>query len=240
MAERTLSRARALAHESRVQILHLLQQSAADLGVQAIADQVGLHRTTTRDHLEHLVAAGYVARTTEVLGTRGRPRILYAALERPEVPAASAWFRDTLVSILLAGYGRAAASRAGAAVQGGQERAARWVAEHGSDLPAAPVAGVGAFTGPEELAQLAVVEAHLSELGFEPEVDPVEPQIHLRHCPFLGLARESTEVVCSVHLGLARGVLALRGGPLTADRLEPFVGPHHCVLHLGRGPAGTL
>ena len=38
--------------------------------------------------------------------------------------------------------------------------------------------------------------------------------------------------MCSVHLDVVRGVLAEQGGPLTADRLEPFVGPAHCLLHL--------
>jgi predicted ArsR family transcriptional regulator len=240
VVERTLRRARALAHESRVAILHLLQQSPGPFDVNAIAAHVGLHRTTARDHLEHLVAAGYVARAAEVRTTRGRPRILYAAPEGPAVPPASVWFRDNLIKVLLAGYGQPLASRASAAARGGEEQAERWVAERGAVLPEVPAVAVGAFTGQDELSQLAVVEAHLAELGFEPEIDQVQPQIHLHQCPYLDLARENTEVVCSVHLGLARGVLALHGGPLTAERLEPFVGPQHCVLHLGRRAAGAL
>lgn len=191
---------------------------------------VGLHRTTAREHLEVLVDAGYVTKSVETRGTRGRPRILYRAREWPQTPPAEAWFRDNLIRILLAGYGRALPDRAEAAIAGGQEQAGRW---------SAPRTGrhqgrVGPFAGEAELQQLATIEAHLEELGFEPEVDPEEPQIHLRRCPFLDLAREHTDVVCSVHLGVARGILAQRSGPLAAARLEPFVGPEHCILHLSR------
>ncbi len=56
--------------------------------------------------------------------------------------------------------------------------------------------------------------------------------VHLRHCPFLDLATANTDVVCSVHLGVARGVLARSEGPLFAERLDPFVGPNHCILRL--------
>jgi len=237
---RSLSQARALAHESRIEILHVLQQAAEPMGVHELAPRLGLHRTTTRDHLEHLVAAGYVAKAPEARATRGRPRILYSARERPTVPSADAWFRDNLIKVLLAGYGQPLESHAGAAVQAGVQQADGWVAERGAGVRGAPAVGAGAFSGAEELAQLAVIEAHLEELGFEPELDPHEPQIHMRHCPFLDVAREHTDVVCSVHLGLARGVLAQQGGPLTAERLEPFAGPHHCVLHLARRPADTL
>jgi predicted ArsR family transcriptional regulator len=54
----------------------------------------------------------------------------------------------------------------------------------------------------------------------------------MHRCPFYELAQESPEVVCSVLLGVSRGVLAHVGGPLTAAQLDAFVGPRHCVLHL--------
>ena len=81
--------------------------------------------------------------------------------------------------------------------------------------------------GPQVLSALV-------DLGFEPEGDVERLEVHLRRCPFLDLAHERPEIVCSVHLGLARGVLAKEGGPLTAEWLEPFVEPQHCVLHLTR------
>lgn len=236
MATRTPAASRALAHQSRVSILHALQQTDRWMGVHELAPGLGLHRTTAREHLELLVEAGYVAKSVEARTTRGRPRIVYRAREWPQTPPAEAWFRDNLIRILLAGYGRALPSRAEAAVAGGEQRALGW-----SPPVGARPGSVGQFSGEAELHQLATIEAHLEELGFEPEVDPEEPQIHLRRCPFLDLAREHTDVVCSVHLGLARGVLAQQSGPLAAARLEPFVGPEHCILHLRReAPSAPL
>ena len=36
-----------------------------------------------------------------------------------------------------------------------------------------------------------------------------------------------------MHLGVARGILAHEGGPVVAEKLDPMVGPSHCILHLG-------
>lgn len=80
--------------------------------------------------------------------------------------------------------------------------------------------------------QVAAVELHLDDLGFDPEVAPQESTVHLRRCPYATLARERTELMCQVHLELVQDVLEVEGGPVTAERLDPFVGPQHCLLHL--------
>lgn len=79
--------------------------------------------------------------------------------------------------------------------------------------------------------QLVALEAHLEDLDLAPEV--TDGAVHLWRCPFAPLARQRTDLVCEVHLELIRGVLAHEGGPVTAERLVPFVGPQHCLLHLG-------
>ena len=55
----------------------------------------------------------------------------------------------------------------------------------------------------------------------------------MHRCPFRDLAEEHGDVVCSVHLGLIRGALAV-GAPVTATRLEPFVEPSLCRARLGK------
>lgn len=97
------------------------------------------------------------------------------------------------------------------------------------DLPDA-AAAVG--TAGSAARQLAALELHLDDLGFAPEVAVPERTVHLRRCPYAALAHERTELLCEVHLDLVRDVLDAEGGPVTAERLEPFVGPRHCVLHL--------
>ncbi|MCL3862771.1 metalloregulator ArsR/SmtB family transcription factor [Actinotalea sp. K2] len=218
MVQSSLSAYRALASESRVAILHVLQERAEPARVDDIAAAVGLHINTAREHLDRLVATGFVEREPEVRTTRGRPRILYRAVDRAAGATLDRRAREQLTHVLVAGYGKALASPAAAAEAAGEA----WAA-------AMPSAGV---SEPSALAQVAALETHFEDLGFEPEVDLTALEVHLRRCPIADLARERTEVVCSVHLGLARGVLARAEGPLTTDRLEPFVGPDHCVLYL--------
>ena len=245
MVDHRVSAYRALASESRVQILHVLQQRGGALPVDEIAPAVGLHINTAREHLDRLVASGFVHREPEVRTTRGRPRMLYSSVDRAAAATIDGRAREQLARMLVDGYGRAMESPAAAAQAAGE----RWAEEL---APGRPVARPGGTVAPAEgsvpaegcgplgrsadrtaaWVQLAAVEQHFEDLGFEPEADIGALQVHLRRCPFIELARERTEVVCGVHLGLARGVLAHQGGPLVAERLEAFVGPRHCVLHL--------
>lgn len=243
MVQRTTSAARALASPTRVAILHALQRAGEPLGVDDLATAAGVHVNTVREHLDRLRAAGFVERTTERRGTRGRPRVLWAVVDRPAAATLDARLREQLLRAVLDGYASAAAAeRAGEA----------WARQHaepcaagpdGPVLPDAPSrasADLRCGEGPDDAVpgaarrQLALLETHLEDLGLAPELDPDGRRVHLRDCPFLPLAREHTEMVCSVHLGVARGVLACEDGPVRAERLDPFVGPGHCVLHLAR------
>lgn len=85
---------------------------------------------------------------------------------------------------------------------------------------------------PDARRQVAALELHLDDLGFDPELEPATETVHLRRCPYAALARERTELMCQVHLELVQDVLEVEGGPVTAERLDPFVGPQHCLLHL--------
>ena len=52
----------------------------------------------------------------------------------------------------------------------------------------------------------------LDDLGYEPDQDAAEPsEVRLRRCPLLEAARRNPGIVCSVHLGLLRGVLVEYG-----------------------------
>ena len=45
-------------------------------------------------------------------------------------------------------------------------------------------------------------------------------------------AENQPNVVCQLHLGLVRGTLEAWGTPITAERLDAFVTPDLCLLHL--------
>src|SRR6185437_1089926 len=65
--------------ESRLRVLTLLQDAGHPLGVADVAATTGLHTNTARFHLDGLVEAGLVERTTETREQPGRPRALYVA-----------------------------------------------------------------------------------------------------------------------------------------------------------------
>lgn len=248
-----------LAAASRVDLLHLLQRGGQHT-VSELAQATGLHQNTTREHLARLVAEGFAVRFPEVRTVRGRPRMLYRAAtpaDAWEDPAAMRRLEESiaqvaLTRVLLEGYGRDLGPTAEAARSAG-----RALAAPGGLLepPPAPLGRGSGTTAPTSAAeavatdepateearadraaarQLDALEGHLDRLGFDPVRDDDALRVDLWRCPFVELARQRPEVVCSVHLGLASGVLAAVGGPVTAHRLRPFVGRSHCVLELRR------
>ena len=236
MTGRRLSAFRALASGSRVEILHELQRVERPLVVAEIAEAVGLHPNTTREHLDRLIAAGFVVSEPEVRRTRGRPRLRYRAVERAAAATLDGRVREQLARLLVTGYGKALASPADSARAAGRQWAVALTAA------GTPQTGLSPQLSPQEAADAQVVAlmTHFDDLGFDPEADPDGTKVHLHRCPFLDLARERTEVVCAVHLGLAQGVLAQVPGPVRATSLDPFVGPQHCVLHLARDRAAAV
>ena len=204
----------ALASRARIEILHALQTADGALTVVEVADAVGRHTNTVREHLDRLVAARFAERLVETRLTRGRPRIFYQATERAAGATLDDRLRASLTRLFLADLDVVHVNGSGAA------------------SPVVQPTGKEAAADAEERTQLAALGVHLEDLGFDPEPEPEGRCVHLRRCPFATLARERTELTCSVHLDVIRGVMSTAGGPLTADRLEPFVGPEHCVLHL--------
>ncbi|KMM47171.1 MAG: helix-turn-helix domain-containing protein [Cellulomonas sp.] len=232
-AERTLAAA------SRVDLLHILQRGGSHT-VGALARATGLHENTTREHLARLVHDGYAVRAPEERTVRGRPRMLYRAASADDArhdPIAMGRLEESiahvaLTKVLISGFGRDLGPTREAARSAGRALTAPGGALEpplDGDRPADDDRSPAA-----EQRQLDALEGHLDRLGFDPERDDETLRVDLWRCPFLELARERPDVVCSVHLGLASGVLEAAGGPLAADRLRPFVGREHCVLELRR------
>ena len=92
----------------------------------------------------------------------------------------------------------------------------------------APFQRIDATTANQQLVDT------LEDIGFAPEAVSTgsERQILLHHCPFREAAEQHPDVVCSVHLGLMRGLLSELDAPLEARRLDPFVESSLCVTHL--------
>lgn len=210
-------RHRLLSGITRSRLLAVLREAAGPLSVRELAAAVGLHPNSVREQLEPLVGGGLVTRSRGAPIGRGRPSLRYAAVPAHDDAAP---FRE-LARVLAAELARGpdATERA---VEAGE----RW----GRDA-----AGTGSVPGPRPPDATAASDALVSLLdanGFAPEPAAGGGVIRLRQCPFGTLARERSDVVCGVHLGLMRGALRELGAPLDAVRLEPFVEPDLCLAHL--------
>ncbi|RNI23921.1 ArsR family transcriptional regulator [Flexivirga caeni] len=212
--------------DRRTQVLALLQAAAEPATVGQIADQLGLHPNTARFHLDGLVEQGLAHRETEQRELPGRPRALYtASADSPRSGQRS--YR--LLAEILTSYLATRTKQPGRAALEAGEAWGRFL----TDRPA-PFHHVDASAATRHLV------GFLDEMGFAPEAVTVqrERQILLRQCPFREIAEEHREVVCTLHLGLMRGMLAELDAPLQATHLDPFVEPNLCVARFTKTATG--
>jgi predicted ArsR family transcriptional regulator len=218
-------------NQQRERVLRLVGAAAGAVDATEIAEQMGLHVTTVRFHLDALCEDGSVARTRIKRDGVGRPRTGYVAV-RDRLDYRS------LAEILAMELGDTAAERRQRAERAGRRWADRIVA---SDRSADPVESNG--TAPESGVDdhAGRIAAAFERMGFGPELTAAddlgdgrrECSIRLHACPVRDLAQSHPEVSCAMHLGLLRGLLnpsGTTGGktPLHAE-LEPFVEPDMCV-----------
>lgn len=213
--------------DSRARVLEALQIADEPLGVGDVAAKVDLHPNTARFHLDGLVEQGLAERSNEHRDAPGRPRALYTAAAH-RAPAGRRSYR--LLAQILTSYLASTSRQPEKAALAAGEEWGRYLA----DRPA-PFRRVDAAAATEQLTEV------LDDIGFAPE--PVTAgrtrKILLHHCPFREAAEAHREVVCPVHLGLMRGILAELDAPVDATRLDPFVEPDLCVAHLAsRGHGG--
>ena len=195
----------------REDVLRLLDESDEPLTVAALAALLGTHPNTVRLHLEKLVADGQVERTTDGRGSPGRPAQLFqrACKEPSADPGRYRMLAEILVDELA---GSSMPQRR--AIEAGR----RWGRREAEPEPGRePVEGLVAL---------------LERVGFQPRACTADGRVDVCRCPFLELAQQHPDVVCSVHLGLMQGALQTWGGDETVDRLERHEDPDICTAHL--------
>jgi predicted ArsR family transcriptional regulator len=222
---------RVLSGVSRVAVLELLRSAGAPLDVQAISEQVGLHTNTVRSHLDQLVEAGLVVRAVQSRSTPGRPRVVFHATATPRPGTEDSY--QLLAEILASGIRDGEPAPGAVAAEAGR----RW----GQNVEEKAGARKERVDAAHAIDRLVTV---LDEIGFEPTIGAPPPTetdprvgdgatvIELHRCPFYDVARDHTDVVCAVHLGLIQGALDQMQAPPSAIRLEPFVRPDLCLVHI--------
>jgi predicted ArsR family transcriptional regulator len=210
---------------TRARVLALLQDAGEPMTAAAAGARLGLHTNSARFHLDALTDDGLVTRRREERSTPGRPKVLYAVASG--APGVAHRSYRLLAEILTSLLHDRLPDPAGSAEQAG-EAWGRYLS-----APAAP------FRRPAEPEALDSLVGTLDAMGFDSHVvdEPGSLRLEISHCPFLEVAASHHDVVCSVHLGLIRGVLDHMGAPLAAGALEPLVEPSRCIAHLERSQA---
>lgn len=208
----------------RERILQLLRTAAGPRSIASLAEEMAVHPNTIRFHLETLVRAGRVEQLVGDTTGPGRPPVLFRASRRMD-PTGPTNYR-LLANILTTYLAANAEDPTSTAVRLGRT----WGPSLVDGRPPRAMSRTQAVTALTDV---------LADLGFGPE-SPTgrrSTEIRLRHCPFHELVQTHGDTICALHLGLMQGALDSMRGPVTVDRLDPFVEPDLCVAHLA--PAAT-
>jgi predicted ArsR family transcriptional regulator len=196
-------------------------EATGPVSLAALVASTGSHENTLRDHLRALLDAGLVRRTTAPTVGPGRPAWLYSAVPVQVGPVAEyAGLARTLAGVLHRTSDTPTEDAVAAGIAWGHELARA--------ADAGPQADVD---DPARTARKKVV-ALLDQMGFAPETDPDARSARLPRCPLLDAARAFPDVVCGVHLGIAKGALREHGADDADAALLPFSEPGACRLHL--------
>lgn len=216
-------RYKALADPTRRHLLRVMDDSTVPMAIDELAARLGLHVNTIRGHVDLLEQARLVERTVERRSTPGRPRILFAAAPRDARSPTGEGYR--FLAEILSTWIEDASETPAADAEAAGERWGRHLVRD-TDGPVSAERAIGQ------------VMTTFAELGFQPERTETDDSerpgtlLQLHDCPFRDLARDQSNIVCSVHAGLLRGMLAELGGGVTLDELRPFVAPSLCVASL--------
>lgn len=213
----TGSRAHEAPGRAAAAVLMTLEAHDEPVTVADLTRVTGQHPNTVREHLDALVDAGLAERSRAAVSGRGRPAWRYAAVPAPGGGSPEYAGLATALALQLARTSRDPREEATSA---------------GHVWGASLAGGVRPRPGTAASARRGVVEV-LDGLGFGPEPDRRATTVRLRQCPLLEAAQEHPEVVCSVHLGIARGALDAWGAASGDVALVPFAEPGACLLHLG-------
>lgn len=216
---------RVLASESRAELLQALRDASGELTIADLSEECGLHPNTVREHLNLLIAAGFVTRKSASDGGRGRPRMVYTFNSSGSLPNQRSQKDTEAISLLCRVLAAQAASLGKYHTwQMVEQGATDWIKQFSVVPPETRADTV------EEA--LAVVEQLLELRGFQPTRGEGDQTVVLHHCPYSDLAVEQQQVVCGAHLGLIRGSLHQLNSPVTAVFTEIDPETPRCVVQV--------
>lgn len=202
-----------VATAAEAEVLAALRAAGGSSTVAELAEALGSHRNTLREHLASLTARGAVERQRVSGGARGRPAYRYVLPD----PAESALV--TLLGILAAQVVLSSPDPIGEAIELGRTWGRHLVGDADRDAEPADV---------DRRRRLVEI---LTRLRFEVHADDGLREVRLTECPLVAIAREHPQVACGIHLGLIQAVVA-GPGPATEPSLDAFAEPGVCLVKL--------
>ncbi|HEX2043911.1 MAG TPA: helix-turn-helix domain-containing protein [Acidimicrobiales bacterium] len=190
--------ARALGDPTRFAIFCFVLDASEPVRIAVLTDHFGLNHNAIRQHVAKLVDAGLLEEGLAPRDGPGRPALQYRV--SPEV--AAAWEADSpyrQLALLLVEVARGDGSPAEVGAAAG-----RRIAVSGDDQ--------------EPLARLT---EEMARRGFQPRAVPRARGIDvvLDNCPFEAAAAAAPEIVCTLHRGLAEGMLEVLGNEYMVESL---------------------
>jgi predicted ArsR family transcriptional regulator len=218
----------ALASAARLQLLESLVCAAEPRHLDDLAEQVDLHPSTVRGHLDLLEEAGLVERRTDHRGHVGRPQVRYVATARARAETNGCLGSGLLSDVLTAYLHREADDPIATGTRAGRVWAAELVRST-----------VRPTSGRDALGRVAGL---LEELGFRSEVRcaPSGCVLVQPRCPFAAAVEQHGQLVCSVHLGLVDGLLEAVGSPMVSAGLVGDLEERTCAVRLRRRSRSQL
>jgi len=187
------------------------------MGVEEMAEKLGLQPITIRHHLQSLVEAGFIEAIEERAGSVGRPKIYYRMVKEPPLVSypkrrylmLSSFLINTLRFILGEGQAKKILRKAG--LDMGENTAKRLESEH-------------------EIREWSLktyeqffVRDYLEKMGAEPEVVMVSDRkivYRLYNCLFFEMAVKMPEIMCdTLHESFHEGLIRATGKEMKINRL---------------------
>lgn len=209
----------ALNDKTRAALYFHVSDSNRDVSRDDAAQALGLPRRIAAFHLDRLVDVGLLEVTFKRLSGKtgpgaGRPSKLYRCC----APRVEVGFPPRNYELLARILAMEVEERDSGSGRGHRERGAQAI---GASIGRAARAEAGYGATPQ-LLHAALMEK-LAEHGFEPFLHS-DKTVRLRNCPYHEMARENSELICSLNLSLMLGVEDGLGDAQLRPVLEPLDG----------------
>jgi len=227
-----LKRLAALSPAQRTMLTHL-GAAGEPVTAAALAEEVGIRPSTARETLDGLLASGLVRRERMPITGPGRPSYGYVAAAPTGIDGPMSMFVG-IVTATAETLREIHPDPAAVARTIGRSWADRMV---GRALPDHAEHAEEAYADLSLAEHMDKIAYFFTALGFGAAVSDSRREVRLRSCPFVEAGRVDP-LVCEMHRGMTREVIARTSRGRAEAELRPWVTPEECevaVAEIGTG-----